>query len=62
MAGPHSVDSLRMLLRKLHEEIQLLEEDVTPDRQGRILLKRIDAARGQELILLAKLAELEPKQ
>jgi hypothetical protein len=51
-----------MLLRKLHEEIQLLEEEVTPDSQGRILLKRIDAARGQELVLLARLAGLEPKQ
>ena len=66
MKGPlqatmHSVDSLRMMLRKLHDEIEMMEEEVTPDRQGQERQKRINAARAREKELLSKLAELEPK-
>ena len=61
-ATMHSVDSLRMMLRQLHEEIEMMEEEVTPDRQGQQRQKRIDAAKAREKLLLAKLAELEPKK
>jgi hypothetical protein len=57
----HGVDSLRMMLRQLHEEIEMMEEEVTADRQGQQRQKRIAAAKAREELLLAKLVEFELK-
>ena len=40
----------------------MMEETITPDRQGQQRQKRIAAAKAREKLLLEKLAEFEPKQ
>lgn len=57
----HSVDSLRMMIRKLHDGIEILETEVRQDGHGVKVQKRIAAAKAREKLLLAKLAEFEPK-
>jgi hypothetical protein len=63
MAKPHTVGELRDLLRNLRREIERLESiGHYPNPRGKATRKRIDEAKIQEVVLLAKLAELETKQ
>ena len=63
MDKPHTVGDLRDVLRNLRTEIEKLESIAHyPNARGKATRKRIDGAKIQELVLLAKLAELETKQ
>ncbi len=62
MDKSHSIGDLRDLLRNLRAEIEKLESiGHYPNPRGKATRKRIDEAKIQELVLLAKLAELEAK-
>jgi hypothetical protein len=63
MAMQHTVAELRDLLRHLRSEIEESESiGWYPNALGKATRKRIDEVKIQELVLLAKLAELETKQ
>jgi hypothetical protein len=63
MAMQHTVAELRDLLRHLRSEIEKFESiGWHPNARGKATRKRIDEVKIQELVLLAKLAQLETKQ
>jgi hypothetical protein len=67
MAAIPSIDALRMILRRLREEIANVESELAQSRNMKPprvqnLSNRIEAAKIRELVLLAKLARFESKQ
>ena len=57
MENEHSIDSLRTVLRALHDKIEALEAGATLDRRDWKLRKRIEEAKLEEAIILAKVAK-----
>jgi hypothetical protein len=63
MAMQHTVAELRDLLRHLRSEIERYESiGWSRNAGGKATRKRIGEVKIQELVLLAKLAQLETKQ
>jgi len=63
MAREHTVRELRDLLRELRREIERLEMiRHYPNTRSNATRQRIREAKTQEVVLLAKLDELETKQ
>jgi hypothetical protein len=64
MARQHTVGELRHLLETLRSEIERLELNLhlDPSKQGLATRQLIVETKIQEVVLLAKLAELETRQ
>jgi hypothetical protein len=56
MSNQHSISDLRSMLKSVRDVIQALEADPRGPHTGK-LSKRIDEAKMQEMVILAKLAE-----
>ena len=57
MESEHSIDSLRTMLRALHDKIEALEAGLVPNARNKSLRERVDEAKRQEEEILAKLSK-----